>query len=217
MASNSYHYHSNVDAKVNSQTAILATVGVVAIILVIGIAIGLPSLQAAKTDTTTQLPPVASQTTMSTITSSSISTSTMTTTSITSTLSGADVIIPDGATFQVQSSYDCVAGHVTQPFNITTISYLEGGIRATPPGVTIYVSTEEDAQTISSGHPSTWVYSSGLTNSTNFNVLLTPGSYVLWTEGADLGCGSTIVTPLEQLTTFNVTETVMLVSTATTT
>jgi hypothetical protein len=127
-----------------------------------------------------------------------------------STLSTMIVIIPQGAKYQVQSSYDCLAGHSAQPFNVTASSILEGGISAGQPGVTIYVSTAQDAQTTSQGHPAAWVYSSGLANSTSFSLLLAPGPYVLWTEGADLGCGSSTVIPLEQLTTVTVTEAVTL-------
>jgi len=103
-----------------------------------------------------------------------------------------------------------VAGHSVQPFNVTVISYLEGGISAGSsagiPGVTLYVSTAQEAQTTSLGHPTAWLYTSGLTHSANFFVSLGPGSYVLWTEGADQGCGASIVTPIEVMTTVTVTE-----------
>lgn len=125
------------------------------------------------------------------------------------------MILPQGSSYQVQSSLDCLAGHTAQPFNVTTASYLEGGISATPPGVTIYVSTAQEAQTTGQGHPTTWIYSTGLANLTTFAVLLTPGSYVFWTEGADLNCGASIITPLEMLTTVTVTQAVMLVEVAT--
>jgi len=103
-----------------------------------------------------------------------------------------------------------VAGHSAQPFNATAASVLNGGIIAGNPGVAIYVSTAQDAQTLVEGHPAAWVYFSGLTNSTSFSVALTPGSYVFWTEGADMGCGARIVEPLEELTTVTVTEAVTL-------
>ena len=125
-----------------------------------------------------------------------------------STLSTVTVIIPKGATFKVQSSFDCLAGHLAQPFNVTATSLLEGGIGAGEPGVTLYVSTAQDAQTTDLGHPASWVYTSGLTDSTIFNLPLAPGSYVLWTEGADMRCGASVVTPLEQLTTVIITQAV---------
>jgi hypothetical protein len=136
--------------------------------------------------------------------SQTICPSTITTTE-TATAISASTVIPQGYTYQVQSSYDCLAGHFAQPFNVSTTSLLEGAISASQPGVTIYVTTAESAQTVSQGHPSAWLYSSGLTNSATFNVILSPGSYMLWIEGADLGCGATIVTPLEQMTTVAVT------------
>jgi hypothetical protein len=135
------------------------------------------------------------------------------TVSTTTSSPGTSVIIPLGTAYQVQSSYDCVAGYVVQPFNVTVASILQGAINATKPGVTLYVATLQDAGTTTMGHPAAWIYSSGLTNSTNFSVPLAPGSYVFWTEGADLGCGATIVTPLEQETTVTVTEAVALVAT----
>jgi hypothetical protein len=149
--------------------------------------------------------------TIPTVSSSSpapISTTSSTSTSTNSTLSGVTVILPEGATYQVSSSFDCVAGNSAQPFNVTAPSRLEGGITAGGPGVTLYVSTAQDAQTLNEGHPTAWIYTSGLTNSTNFTVALAPGSYVLWTEGADMGCGATIVEPLEELTTVTVTQAV---------
>ena len=137
-------------------------------------------------------------------------TTTTTSTSTGSTSTGT-VIVPQGTTYQVQSSYDCVAGHVAQPFNVTASSNLEGAISTGQPGVTIYVSNAQDVQDLNMGHPSLWVYTSGLTNSTSFKFLLVPGSYVIWIEGADLGCGASTVTPLEQLTTVTVTQTILLI------
>lgn len=93
---------------------------------------------------------------------------------------------------------------------MTGSSLLQGGISTGAPGVTVYVATTQQAGSITMGHPSNWVYSSGLTNKTTFSVPLNPGSYVFWTEGADLGCGATVVTPLELITTVNVTQAVLL-------
>ncbi len=187
----------------NNRAAILSTVGVAAIMLVISMVIVSASFAGYSMTAATQTK----------IASSSTSTSPAST----STLSTATIILSKGATFQVQSSYDCVAGHFAQLFNATIISYIEGGISATQPGVTVYISTAHEAQKIISGHPAEWIYSSGLTNSTSFNVLLAKGSYALWTEGADLGCGSTIVMPLELLTTVTVTQAILLLPAATTT
>lgn len=127
-----------------------------------------------------------------------------------STLGTSTIIFPQGANFQVQSSYDCVAGHFVHAFDVTSTSNLEGGINVTSPGVTVYVSTNLQAQTTNLGHPTQWVYSTNVTNSATFNITLQSGSYVIWIEGADLGCGATIVTPLEQLTFVTVTQAVML-------
>jgi hypothetical protein len=120
------------------------------------------------------------------------------------------IIIPQGTEYQVQSSYDCVAGSTNQTFSVTAASVLQGAISAGSPGVTIYVATVQEAGTTSMGHPAAWIYSSGLTNSTGFAVPLSAGSYVFWMEGADLGCGATVVMPLEQLTTVTVTQAVTL-------
>jgi len=136
---------------------------------------------------------------------------TTTITTSTGSTSAGTVIVPQGTTYQVQSSYDCLAGHAAQPFNVTASSNLEGAISAGQPGVTLYISDVQDAQNLSMGHPALWVYTSGLTNSTNFKVLLAPGSYVIWIEGADLGCGASTVEPLEQLTTVTITEAITLI------
>jgi len=160
-----------------------------------------------NTTTPTSTTTGGSSSSSSVVTSTSFSQS-ISTISTNSTLSTVTVIIPEGATFQVQSSFDCLAGHSVQPFNVTATSLLEGGMSAGSPGATLYVATAQDAQTISLGHPASWVYSSGPTNSTSFSLALTPGSYVLWTEGADMGCGASIVTPLEELTTVTVTQAV---------
>jgi len=136
---------------------------------------------------------------------------TASTSSITSSSNTTDILIPRGTTYQVQSSYDCLAGHNSNTLFVTTRSLLSGGISTTPPGVTLYVSSASDATTTESGHPATWTYSSGLTNSTTFSLLLAPGTYVLWTEGADLNCEATTVTPLEQETTVTVMQSIALV------
>jgi len=70
----------------------------------------------------------------------------------------------------------------------------------------MYVATSQEAGTIYQGHPASWVYSTGLVNSSTFSVLLSPGSYVVWIEGADQNCGSSIVMPLEMLTQVNITQ-----------
>jgi len=127
------------------------------------------------------------------------------------TTSSATVVLPEGATFQVQSSYDCLAGHLAFPFNVTaTGATLEGRINASEPGVSIYISTAQQAQTTFQGHPAAWVFWDGLSNSTGFVGGYEPGSYVLWIEGADMGCEAGIVTPLEQMTTVTVPEAVTL-------
>lgn len=154
------------------------------------------------------MPTVASST--SSLISSTSTPPSSSTVSTNTRRSTGNVIIANGTTYQVSSSFDCVAGHSVQPFNVTAASVLEGRISAGNPGVTLYVSTAQQAQTTSQGHPAAWVYSSGLTNSTSLSVALTPGSYVLWTEGADMGCGATIVEPLEELTTVTVTQAVTL-------
>lgn len=115
-------------------------------------------------------------------------------------------LLPAGETFQVSSSYDCVAGHYTVPFDVQVQSALSGGFRSGVPGVSLYVSTTQQAMTTTQGHPSTWLYSTGLQTSANFTVPLESGSYVIWVEGADENCGASVVMPLEQLTTVNVTQ-----------
>ena len=134
----------------------------------------------------------------------------MITTTETAAAISATTIIPQGTTYQVQSSYDCLAGHLAQPFNVSATSLLGGGMNATEPGVTVYVTTVQGAQTVTQGHPAAWLYASSLADSTSLNVDLAPGSYVLWIEGADLGCGASTVTPLEQLTTVTVTQAITL-------
>ena len=120
------------------------------------------------------------------------------------------VILPEGSSFQVSSSYDCVAGHYAVTFVAQDPSVFSGSFSADAPGVTLYVATELQASTVFQGHPSAWVYSTGLQNSTGFTVSLGAGSYVAWIEGADENCGAKIVIPLEQLTTVNVTQTFVL-------
>ena len=115
-------------------------------------------------------------------------------------------ILPAGTTFSVSSSFDCVAGHYSVNFSVPEESTLAGGFSAGTPGVTLYVATALQAGSTFQGHPSEWVYSTGLVNSTRFTVVLPPGSYVVWFEGADMNCGSQIVTPLEMLTPVSITE-----------
>ena len=116
------------------------------------------------------------------------------------------IVLPTGTTLKVSSSYDCVAGHYEVPLVAQGYSVLSGGFNAGTPGVTVYVATAQQASTVFQGHPSTWVYSTGLSRSANFTVPLDSGSYVVWIEGGDENCGATIVTPLEQLTVVNVTQ-----------
>jgi len=119
---------------------------------------------------------------------------------------GGTVILPAGATIQVSSSYDCVAGHYSLPFSAQNETMLTGGFSAGAPGVTLYVATVQQSSVVSQGHPSSWVFSTGLQNSSRFAVNLLPGAYVAWIEGANLNCGAHIVMPLELLTTVNITE-----------
>jgi len=119
-------------------------------------------------------------------------------------------IVSLGETYTIQSSYDCLAGHTNQTFVVTAPSHLNGGLEGNAAGVMLYVATAQQALTISRGHPATWIYSSGVTNSTYFEVNLSPGEYVLWIEGADMGCGASVVEPLEYLTTVTVVQAVML-------
>ncbi len=120
--------------------------------------------------------------------------------------STASVILPAGTTLTVSSSFDCVAGHYSLDFSMPEQSTLTGGFSAGTPGVTAYVATAQQADFTFQGHPTSWVYSTGLVTSSHFAVVLSPGSYVVWIEGADQGCGSGIVTPLEMLTQVNITE-----------
>ena len=123
---------------------------------------------------------------------------------------GADqegaVILPGGTVIQVSSSYDCVAGHYSVPFSTQDQALLTGGFSAEAPGVTLYVATSQQASVVSQGHPSGWVYSTGLQNSSLFAINIPPGTYVIWIEGANLNCGAHIVMPLEQLTAVTITE-----------
>ena len=131
---------------------------------------------------------------------------------VTSLGSGGTVILPAGTTFQVSSSYDCVAGHYELPFSVQNQSSFTGGFSAEAPGATLYVATVQQSSVLFQGHPSAWVYSTGLQNSTRFAVVLSPGSYVAWIEGANLNCGAKIVMPLERLTTVNITQAFMVES-----
>ena len=129
---------------------------------------------------------------------------------------GGTVILPAGTAIQVSSSYDCVAGHYTLPFSAQTETTLNGGFSAEAPGVTLYVATSQQASDVFQGHPSSWVYSTGLQNSSRFAVSMPPGAYVVWIEGADLNCGAHIVMPLERLATVNITEAFVLDGTSST-
>jgi hypothetical protein len=150
------------------------------------------------------------------VTGTSSSTSVVTSTSYSSsnsTASSATVILPEGATFQVQSSYDCLASHFAVPFNVTAAgATLQGRINASEPGVSVYLATAQQAQTTFQGHPEAYLFASSPSNSTGFLMGISPGaqSYVLWIEGTDMGCGASVVTPLEQMTTVTVPEAVTL-------
>jgi len=115
-------------------------------------------------------------------------------------------LLPAGTSFRVTSSLDCVAGHYEVNFSAPEQSILVGGFQAGAPGVTLYVATSQQAASTFEGHPTSWVYSTGFVNSSRLSLLLLPGSYVLWIEGADQNCGSSVVMPLEMLTQVNVTE-----------
>jgi len=116
------------------------------------------------------------------------------------------VVLPGSTSFNVSSSLDCVASHYSLNLSLPGQSTFAGGFSAGRPGVTMYVATSQEAGTIYQGHPASWVYSTGLVNSSTFSVLLSPGSYVVWIEGADQNCGSSIVMPLEMLTQVNITQ-----------
>jgi len=120
--------------------------------------------------------------------------------------STTSVILPANTSFDVSSSFDCVASHYSLNFSVTKQSTLAGGFSAEAPGVTAYVTTTQQASSTFQGHPATWVYSTGLVNSSQFSVVLSLGSYVIWIEGADQGCGSSTIMPLEMLTQINITE-----------
>jgi hypothetical protein len=124
------------------------------------------------------------------------------------------VILALGTVIQVSSSYDCVAGHYSLPFSTQNEVQLTGGFSAESPGVTLYVATAQQASAVSQGHPSSWVYSTGLQNSSRFAIGITPGAYVIWIEGANLNCGAHLVMPLERLTTVNITEAFTIKSTS---
>jgi hypothetical protein len=120
--------------------------------------------------------------------------------------STASVILPANTSLDVSSSLDCLAGHYSLNFSVPEQSTLTGGFSAGTPGVTLYVATAQQAASTFQGHPAAWVYSIGLVNSSHFAVVLSPGSYVIWIEGADQNCGSGIVMPLEMLTQVKITE-----------
>jgi hypothetical protein len=125
---------------------------------------------------------------------------------------GSSVILPAGTSFNVISSADCLASHYSLNFSVEYRSEFAGGFSAEAPGVTGYVATAQQASFVSQGHPASWVYSTGLARASHFAVALSPGSYVVWIEGADQNCGSSIVTPLEMMTRVNITEDFKLIS-----
>lgn len=125
---------------------------------------------------------------------------------VASSSAGEAVLMPEGASFTVTSSYDCVAGHYSLQFNTSGPSTLGGAFSAGPFGVTLYVASSQQAASITDGHPSTWVYSTGQAEDASFSVQLGSGSYVVWIEGQDMNCGARIVEPLEVLTQVNVTQ-----------
>ena len=127
---------------------------------------------------------------------------------------GGMVILPAGTAIQVSSSYDCVAGHYSLPFSTQDEMLLTGGFSAEAPGVTLYVATTQQASVVFQGHPSSWMYSTGLQNSSRFAISIPAGTYVVWIEGANLNCGAHIVMPLERLTTVNITEAFTINSTS---
>ncbi|MGD0395905.1 MAG: hypothetical protein ABSB26_03235 [Nitrososphaerales archaeon] len=124
----------------------------------------------------------------------------------TTTNGATSVILLAKTTVEVSSSYDCVAGHYSLNFSASERSTLTGGFSAETPGVTAYVATTQQAASTFHGHPTTWVFSTGLGSSSNFSVILSPGSYVVWIEGSDENCGSPIIMPLEILTHVTVTQ-----------
>jgi hypothetical protein len=125
---------------------------------------------------------------------------------VASTGPGGTIILPAGTVIQVSSSYDCVAGHYSLPFSTQDRTMLTGGFSAEAPGVTLYVATAQQASVVFQGHPSSWMYSTGLQNSSRFAISVPAGTYVIWIEGANLNCGAHIVMPLERLTVVNITE-----------
>jgi len=127
---------------------------------------------------------------------------------------GGTVILPAGTAIQVSSSYDCVAGHYSLPFSTQDEGMLTGGFSAEAPGVTLYVATTQQTSVVFQGHPSSWMYSTGLQNSSRFAVDIPAGTYVVWIEGANLNCGAHIVMPLERLTSVNITEAFTINSTS---
>jgi len=80
------------------------------------------------------------------------------------------VILQAGAAIQVSSSYDCVAGHYSLPFSTQYQVLLTGGFSAEAPGAALYVATAQQTSVLFQGHPSSWVYSTGLVNASRFAV-----------------------------------------------
>jgi hypothetical protein len=188
----------------------IAVVAAVALVAVAGISGYVAGIGAERSST-------------STLTSISTTTVTAATPSLTntSTTSGPTVILPAGLTFQVQSSWDCSASYFAVPFNVTAAgATLQGWINATNPGVSIYLATAQRARSTVNGHPDLYMYGCLPSNpgcSSTSNRLwfsFPPGqqsSFVLWIEGADMGCGASAVTPLEQMTNVTVSQAVTVI------
>ena len=120
------------------------------------------------------------------------------------------VLLPAGTDIVVSSSYDCVAGHFQLQFESQRESFLVGGFVTRNPGASLFVATVKEALNVTQGHPSHWLYTTGLQNSTSFRIPVPQGTYVLWIEGADLNCGAKVVMPLEALTQVNITQSIGL-------
>ena len=63
------------------------------------------------------------------------------------------VVMAAGTSFTVQSSWDCLATHYSEVFDVVKASTLEGGFNATG-DVALYMSTAEQAGDVVQGHPS---------------------------------------------------------------
>jgi len=191
----------------------IAVLAAVALVAVAGISGYVAGIGAGRSSTST-LTSISTTTVM--VTSPSLTTTTVTNTSNTSS---PITILPEGATFQVQSSYDCLASYFAVPFNVTAAgATLQGRISASGP-VSIYLATAQDAQTTIQGHPASYESVTSPNYSTGFFIGISPGAYVLWVEGDDMGCGTpvpnptsvpSVVTPLEQITNVTVSQAVTL-------